>query len=200
MANRPPATTRRDWTGTRPRAMLDGPAAARSPAHSNGVPAMLGRLAKAASFLLFGWFVFVLGAVAYAKLLGRESTHPVPDADELDLVTTFGQVGYESQAASFRGGEVTTWFAGGALDLRGARIDPAGATLRTQTVFGGLNLVVPADWRVETSVLPIFGGVGDGRPGGNPPAGAPTLRLEGIALFGGWGITSEPAGEELTTA
>jgi hypothetical protein len=115
-------------------------------------------------------------------------------------VTTFGELTYESTARSFRGGQVTTWFAGGILDLRGARIDPAGATLRTQTVFGGGNLVVPADWRVETKILPIFGGIGDARPDGNPPEGGPTLRLEGIALFGGWGVTTEAPGEELTTA
>jgi hypothetical protein len=127
------------------------------------------------------------------------STTPQPDADEIDLVTTFGELKYESTAQSFRGGHVTTWFAGGTLDLRGARMDPAGATLRTQTVFGGGNLVVPADWRVETKILPIFGGFGDARPDGNPPEGGPTLRLEGIALFGGWGVTTEAPGEELAT-
>ena len=60
--------------------------------------------------------------------------------------------------------------------------------------------MVPADWRVETKILPIFGGIGDARPDGNPPEGGPTLRLEGIALFGGWGVTSEAPGEELVTA
>ena len=161
---------------------------------------MLGRLAKAASLLLLGWFAFVMGAVVYAKVVGRGSTSPEPDADEIDLVTTFGELRYASTAASFRGGAVTTWFGGGTLDLRGARLDPAGATLRTQTVFGGGNLVVPADWRVQTKILPVFGGIGDGRPDGNPPEGGPTLRLEGVAIFGGWAISAEPPGEELVTA
>jgi hypothetical protein len=161
---------------------------------------MLGRLFRAFSILLLGWFVFVLGAVAYAVMKGRETTTPEPDADEIDLVTTFGELRYSSTAASFRGGRATTWFAGGTLDLRGARPDPAGAALRTQTVFGGGNLLVPADWRVESRILPIFGGVSDARPDGNPPEGGPTLRLEGIALFGGWVVTSEAPGEELVTA
>ena len=34
---------------------------------SIGVTMMLGRVAKAASLLLFGWFVFVVGAVVYAS-------------------------------------------------------------------------------------------------------------------------------------
>ena len=72
---------------------------------------MLGRLFRVLSVLLLGFFVFVLGAVAYAAVKGRESTTPEPDADEIDLVTTFGELKYESTAQSFRGGQVTTWFA-----------------------------------------------------------------------------------------
>jgi hypothetical protein len=161
---------------------------------------MLGRLLRALSILLLGFVAFVLGAVAYALVRGRDSTTPEPDADEIDLVTTFGELKYASTASSFRGGRATTWFAGGTLDLRGARLDPAGATLRTQTVFGGGNLVVPDDWRVETKVVPVFGGVSDQRLDGNPPEGGPTLRLEGVSIFGGWVVTSESPGEELVTA
>jgi hypothetical protein len=159
---------------------------------------MLGRLAKAFSLLLLGWFVFVFSAVIYAKLKGPESVTPEPDADEIDLVATFGPLEYKSTAAAFRGGSVTTWFGGGTVDLRGATLDPAGATIRTNALFGGGNLIVPDDWRVETALVGI-GGAGDGRPDGNPAAGAPTLRLEGTAIFGGWGITSDTPGEELTT-
>lgn len=161
---------------------------------------MLGRLLRAFSLLLLGWFVFVLGAVAYAIVRGRDSATPEPDADEIDLVTTFGELKYASKAPLFRGGRVTTWFAGGTLDFRGARIDPAGATLRTQTAFGGGNLVLPDDWRVESRILPIFGGISDARLDGNPPEGGPTLRLEGVSIFGGWVVTSEAPGEELVTA
>jgi predicted membrane protein len=157
---------------------------------------MIGRLLRVAFSLFAALIVFMVGAAVYARLMGRESTVPEPDADEIDLVATFGPMEYHSTAESFRGGKVTTWFGGGTLDLRNAKLDPAGATIRTSTLFGGGNLIVPDDWRVETALVGI-GGAGDGRPSGNPPAGAPTLRLEGLALFGGWGVTSEPPGEEL---
>lgn len=160
---------------------------------------MLGRLARLASFLLFTWFLFMIGAVVFAKAKGREATTPEPDADEIDLVATFSPMDFRSTASSFRGGSVTTWFGGGTLDLRGATLDPAGATLRTSALFGGGNLIVPADWRVETHLVGV-GGAGDGRPGGNPPEGAPTLRLEGTTIFGGFGITAVAPGEELAPA
>jgi hypothetical protein len=160
---------------------------------------MLGRLFRALSLLLFAWFMFIMGAVIYAKVKGRDSTTPEPDANEIDLVATFGPLDYKSTSPAFRGGTVTTWFGGGTVDLRGATLDPAGATLRTSALFGGGSLIVPDDWRVETRVIGI-GGAGDSRPDGNPAAGAPTLTLEGTAIFGGWGVSSEAPGEELVTA
>lgn len=160
---------------------------------------MLGRILRALLLLLFGWIAFILGAVVYAKVMGRDTTTPDPDADEIDLVATFAPIAFESSARAFRGGTVTTWFGGGTVDLRGARLDPAGATIHANALFGGGNLVVPDDWRVETHLVGI-GGAGDSRPDGNPPAGGPTLRLEGVAIFGGWGVTSAPAGDELVSA
>lgn len=160
---------------------------------------MLGRAVRAISLLLIGWFVFIFGALVYARVMGRDSTTPEPDADEIDLVASFAPMAYESTAQAFRGGTVTTWFGGGTLDLRRARLAPDGATIRANALFGGGNLVVPDDWRVETRLVGI-GGAGDSRPDGNPPVGGPTLRLEGVAVFGGWGVTSAPAGDELVSA
>jgi len=161
---------------------------------------MFGRLFRALSALLFAWFVFMIGAMVYAKVMGRSSEPQDPDADDVDLVANFSELQFHSTAKSFRGGSVTTWFGGGTLDLRDAVLDPAGATLRLNAMFGGGSLVVPADWRVEMQLTNVAGGIGDSRPDGNPPAGAPTLRLEGTTLFGGWGISSEEPGEELATA
>ena len=79
-----------------------------------------------------------------------------------------------------------TWFGGGVVDLRQATLDPMGATIEVNALFGGGNLVVPEEWNVETKVAGI-GGIGDGRPQRDRSPEAPTLRVEGIALFGGLG-------------
>jgi hypothetical protein len=160
---------------------------------------MPARLARAASFILFGWFVFVMGAVAFAKVKGRDAVPQDPDADEVDLVATFGPLDFASTAKAFRGGSVTTWFGGGTLDLRGATLDPGGATLRASALFGGGSLIVPEDWNVETRLIGL-GGAGDGRGGDKRDGDGPTLRLEGIAVFGGWGISSQPPTEEYVPA
>jgi hypothetical protein len=140
------------------------------------------------SFVLLAWIVTVVAAVVGAmQAKQRQGPPPAPDADDLNLTVAFGPLEHKSEARAFRGGFVECWFGGGSLDLRDATLDPSGAVLTTRTFFGGGELIVPDDWRVETRVVGI-GGAGDARPAMDRPADAPTLRLEGIAMFGGWGI------------
>jgi hypothetical protein len=146
------------------------------------------------SRLLFAWFVFVAGAAAYALVQGRRFVPaPNPEDDELDIVTSFSELAFASTAPAFRGGRVTTSFAGGVVDLSGATLADGHATLRLQALFGGGQLIVPAGWRVELRMLAIFGGVGDARGAGEPDDDAPVLTLTGLALFGGWGVTAADA-------
>jgi len=155
---------------------------------------MLGSLGRLLAALLFGLFLFVVAAMGLAFLKRRDAVPQEPDADEVDLVASFGPLDYRSTATAFRGGRVDTWFGGGVLDLRHARLDPAGATIEVNALFGGGNLLVPEDWNVETKIAGI-GGIGDARPARDRSPYAPTLRVEGVAIFGGWGITSEPQDE-----
>lgn len=155
---------------------------------------MLGNLGRLVAALLIGLFVFVLAAMGLAFAKRREVVPQAPDADEVDLVASFGPLDYKSTSSAFRGGSVQTWFGGGVVDLRQATLDPMGATIEVNALFGGGNLVVPEEWNVETKIAGI-GGIGDARPQRDRSPEAPTLRVEGIALFGGWGITSEPADE-----
>ncbi len=147
---------------------------------------------RAISFVLLGWFLFVMGAAIYAGIRRPDAATPDPKDDEIDLVGTFGPLDFRSEAGSFRGGTVTAWFSGGQVDLRDATLDPEGATLHMNVLFGGGNLIVPDSWNIETKLVGI-GGAGDGRPKVERPEDAPTLRIDGTAIFGGWGITSEPS-------
>ena len=156
---------------------------------------MFKTIGRAFSLLLLAWFSFMIGAAVYAVMKRRDAIPQDPKADEVDLVANFGPLEFHSESGAFRGGSVTTMFGGGELDLRDATLDPAGATIHMNALFGGGNLVVPEAWNVESKLIGI-GGIGDGRPRVERAADAPTLRIEGTAVFGGWGITSAPADEE----
>ena len=155
---------------------------------------MLGTLGRLVAGLFVGFLLFIVAAMGLALVKRRDAVPQAPDADEVDLVATFAPLDYRSTSSAFRGGRVETWFGGGVVDLRQATLDPAGATIEVNALFGGGNLVVPEEWNVETKIAGI-GGIGDARPDRERAIDAPTLRVEGLALFGGWGITSEPADE-----
>lgn len=149
---------------------------------------------RALSLLFLAWFGFVLFQVANAVRRKAEVPvePPAPDADDFELVTVFDELDFRSTAHALRHATVETRFGGGILDLREATLDPAGATLEVTSIFGGGQLIVPETWRVTTAVKGI-GGIGDARPTRDLPADAPHLTIEGLAMFGGWGISSEPA-------
>lgn len=150
------------------------------------------RLFRGLLGLAFGLFLVgsIASAIAAAILKGRLESRAEPNDDEIDYVAIYEGRDFGSTASSFRGGSVLTWYGGGTVDLRGATLDQAGATLELKAIFGGIRLVVPESWRVDLSTVGVFGGVGDGRDQDEVALDGPTLRVTGFAIFGGAGIVS----------
>jgi hypothetical protein len=125
----------------------------------------------------------VAGFMAAAAFVKRALPSRGDEAsDELALVSVFDGIDLTSRATAFRGGSVLAWYGGVSLDLREATLAPD-AHLSVHTLFGGLAIRVPPEWRVESSLTAIAGGV-DVRQGAESPE-APTLTIDGRALFGG---------------
>jgi hypothetical protein len=158
----------------------------------------MGFIGRAIGVLVAGTIVAgVISAIAAVVMKGKLPRVDDPDADEVHLVAIFEPISFASRASAFRGGTFDAWFGGGLIDLRDATLDPAGATLRVRTIYGGAQLVVPDAWEVSNRGVSIFGGMGDARPAADRPADAPHLTIEGLALFGGLGITSTVSDEQM---
>jgi hypothetical protein len=158
----------------------------------------MGFIGRAIGWLVAGTLVAsAIAAIAAVAMKQRLPRHDSADADEVNLVAIFEPLSFTSRATAFRGGTVDAWYGGGLIDLREATLDPAGATLQVRTIFGGAQLAVPDSWVVSNHAVSIFGGVGDSRPAIDRPADAPHLTLEGLALFGGLGITSTVSEAEI---
>ena len=113
---------------------------------------------------------------------GRRGGHrPQPEAHPLD---------FRSTSRNFRGGRLECWYGGGVLDLRDATLAPEGATLQVRAVFGGGQILVPADWKVVSTVRGM-GGLQDIREAKGYAADAPELVIEGILIAGGFAVSSE---------
>lgn len=138
-----------------------------------------------------GWIAsMVVAAVAAMQAKGRLGPNTDESADEIEAGAVFGPLAYRSTSHNLRGGRLETWYGGGVVDLRDATLAPEGATLDILAVFGGGQILVPASWRVISSVRGL-GGVSDSRPVQGRAEDAPLLTIEGIVFAGGFAVMSE---------
>ena len=93
-----------------------------------------------------------------------------------------------------------TLMGGNALDLREARLASRETTIYAISIMGGIDIVVPEDVRVIDDGVGIMGGFGmEDHPSctvsvAQLPADAPVIRVRGLALMGGVGITRAARG------
>jgi hypothetical protein len=99
----------------------------------------------------------------------------------------------------FTGGSATALLGDVELDLGRTTLDADGATLDVITVFGDIELTVPAAWQVTASGPELFGDVAL-RGASTPPPGAPVLRLRVFTVFGDVEVRRAPAGRTTSAA
>jgi hypothetical protein len=137
------------------------------------------------------WIVgMIVGAVAALQAKRRVGPTTDESADDIVASAIFGPLDYHSTARALRGGTIEMWYGGGVLDLRDATLAPEGATLHVRAVFGGGQILVPADWRVVSNVRGM-GGVQDVREAKADVVDAPTLTIDGLLIAGGMVVMSE---------
>jgi hypothetical protein len=140
--------------------------------------------------MTLGAFAGLMAAAAFAKR--AVPSRGDEESDELGLVAIYDGIELKSRAKAFRGGSMFAWFGGIAVDLREATLAPE-ARLSVHTFFGGVAVRVPPSWRIESSMRAIAGGV-DVRGAEPESSDAPTLLVDGFALFGGISLGArEPA-------
>jgi hypothetical protein len=141
--------------------------------------------------LVVGWIAsMVAGTIAAVRMKGQLGPNTDESADEIAASAIFGPLAYRSTARRLRGGRLELWYGGGVLDLRDAVLDADGATLDVRAVFGGGQILVPADWKVISRVRGL-GGLTDVRPARGYLEGAPSLVINGVVIAGGFAVMSE---------
>jgi hypothetical protein len=87
-------------------------------------------------------------------------------------------------SGDFRGGEITAIMGGHEIDLRPAKIAAGTAVIDLFVWWGGVDLRVPADWKVTNETLALLGGVDDKT---RTPEGEAKghLVIKGLVVMGG---------------
>lgn len=96
----------------------------------------------------------------------------------------FGGANIDLTGKEFKGKNLNAIFGGLKLDLRNAKIKED-VIINATAVFGGIDILVPEDVIVETKSNSFFGGVSNKKATATKKDKAPTIYVNGTALFGG---------------
>jgi hypothetical protein len=126
-----------------------------------------------------------IGGYIVWQALGGESQR-LAAADTVSTITALavmGGVQRSSNAASFKGGELTAIMGGCEVDLRKASIERE-AVIDVFALWGGIEIRVPEDWTVIGKVVPLLGAYEDKS---RPPddGGLKRLIVRGAVVMGG---------------
>jgi hypothetical protein len=78
------------------------------------------------------------------------------------------------------------------LDLREAELQSRRVVIRAFALMGGIDIVVPDDCVMEVSGLGLMGGFDHHDKADPPPAGAPVVVVQGLAVMGGVSVVRRP--------
>ncbi len=112
--------------------------------------------------------------------------------DLLDEIAIFGGGEKKIRNENFKGGRITTVFGGNEIDLTDCKLAEGTQTIDIFTMFGGVEMHVPASWKIKHDVIPIFGGFSQkGRMHSSEMQNdSQTLFVKGIVIFGGVEVKS----------
>jgi predicted membrane protein len=139
-----------------------------------------------AALILFGLVVLVRH--------GIQRGTPVSVGAGDDVVRTsafFSGSELVSQSRAFRAAKLMAVCGGASLDLRGAKPVEEGADVDATAIFGGVDVIVPRDWRVSVRGTPLLGGISNKAEGQDLARDAPRVRVDALAIFGGVDVKHE---------
>ena len=121
----------------------------------------------------------------------KDSTDPGHDnkidIDYIDEVAILGGGRKVLNSTNFKGGKVTTVLGGVDIDLHECSLAEGTNFIDLTTIFGGVDLIVPRDWKIIVNVTSIFGGFDDKRilNLNQIQESNKVLIIRGFVLFGG---------------
>ncbi len=133
---------------------------------------------------------------------GRFGKHPwAPEAGDTDqandisddvvsINSTFGNVERNVFSKNFRGGNISSVFGGCQVNFTQADFQGS-AVVDVSVMFGGVDIIIPANWNLKNELSVIFGGIEDRRVmSSTAHESGKTLILKGNITFGGVEIKS----------
>lgn len=134
----------------------------------------------------FGVFMLLRAIDRKRTLEGVPPTIPSNIGAAAGSYAIFSSVKRKIDAQDFKGAEAVAVFGEVKIDLRKAGIAGDQAVIDVNALFGGVDIRVPDNWRVEMKGAGIFGAFEDKTvpPRTDPAVKTPQLIITGTAVFG----------------
>jgi predicted membrane protein len=134
------------------------------------------------------FILVVIGGFLVWRALGRSAGPPAAESSsQLSEFAVMGGVHRVVESSDFRGGEATAIMGAVELDLRGSTIATSPAVIDVFALWGGIEIMVPPEWKVDVKAMPILGAFENKARSSVRDSSAPTqeLVIRGTALMGG---------------
>jgi len=82
-------------------------------------------------------------------------------SDFINVTSVLGGSNYNYNSKNLKGGKMTAFMGGSKLDMRNAEMEGDSMVIDAFLMMGGMELLVPAHWRIVLQATPILGGVDD---------------------------------------
>jgi predicted membrane protein len=140
--------------------------------------------------LIWPTILILIGISIILQRGGSSKDFETDSNDRITLFSTFSEQKRKVTTSDFRGAEATAIFGSSKLDLRDASISQPPAHIQTTSMFGGIEIFVPADWDVDLQTIAFFGGSEDKRRDRISEKDKPDLIVTGTVFFSGLEIKS----------
>ena len=137
--------------------------------------------------LLFSMAMSAIG-LAVGRIVKGDTTE---EDDDFRLFAFWNGWEWKSTTSTLTSGKAMAVLGGVDLDLTGAAVSAAGATLSLTAAMGGIRVVLPSSWRVDVTESVTGGGIEVSLEGQDDlPDDAPHLTIDAMARAGGILITN----------
>jgi len=133
-------------------------------------------------------FALILIAIGVKIISGNEhnsvfkTENSITNEDFINEISIFSFLNKKNTSENFKGGKILMIFSGGKIDISQIKTSEKNIDIEIFVLFGGGELIVPKNWKINSQGTSIFGGY-DSRVEGEGTENI--LNIKGVAIFGG---------------
>ncbi len=133
------------------------------------------------------WPIILILIGVWLLVPKKKYSDRVSSTNTLNNFALFSSAKVLNQSHDFAGGDLVAIFGGIDADLRNANISSTKpAIIDAMVAFGGVDIIVPVDWKVQVKGIPLFGGWSNKTQKNNISSDdPPVLIVKGLVMFGG---------------